>query len=194
MVRKSRSFVRKIFHGEDSEIRREGEGYTYVVMELDKNLFFNRIDEIRDRVSKRLGENVRIVDLSEENAGDFVEVYNRAILASPEPFRPITVEEALRLPRPGSFIAYYFGRPAGFLVCHIEGDSGIIAGIGVDPRFRRRGIASALALKATEFLMKMSVKRVLCDVYINNSDSILFVSQFGFKPTREKYVISVHES
>ena len=89
------------------------------------------------------------------------------------------------------FVAKVFGIDAGFIVIYLEGENdefGIIAGLGIIPRFQRKGIATALALAAWErFLLPNNVKELRCEVYNSNKPSYNFIKSLGF----EEYDINV---
>ncbi len=181
--------LKKLFSQEKLEPSEKRE-YTYAVMAIEVEGAEELLAQKKRWLKNRIGRLVRIEQLSEENAPDFVEVWNKALLTAPDPFRPISLEKAKALPKEGTFIAYLFGKPVGFIVCVVDGEDGAIAGLAVDPSRRRRGIATALAIRAAEYLLSRGVKRVVCDIYLGNRESMAFVKSFGFKDTGERYVIA----
>ncbi|TFF96831.1 GNAT family N-acetyltransferase, partial [Candidatus Thorarchaeota archaeon] len=116
---------------------------------------------------------------------EFVELYNRCFLASPDPFCPLTVDQALKLDSEGIFVAKMWGNLAGFIACFVEKkeDSiyGEITGIGVLPSRRRRGVATALIKRATEFFLQSGVEEVYIEVYEENIPSQMLIAAYGFE-------------
>ena len=78
-----------------------------------------------------------------------------------------------------------FGIDAGFIITYLEGEDdeyGIIAGLGVIPRFQRKGIATALALSAwKQFFENSEVKELRIEIFISNKYSLKFAKSLGFK-------------
>lgn len=130
--------LKKLFSEEKPKPSEERE-YIYAVMAIEVEGAEELLAQKKQWLENRIGRLVRIEQLSEENAPDLVEVWNRALLTAPDPFRPISLEEAKALPKEGTFIAYLFGKPVGFIVCIVDGEDGAIAGLAVDPSRRRGG-------------------------------------------------------
>lgn len=128
---------------------------------------------------------VRIQRFDPTEVEDFVDLYNRCFLASPDPFCPLTVEQAQRLDPEGIFIAKMWGKSVGFIACFVEKkeDSiyGEITGIGVLPSRRRRGVATALIKQATEFFLDSGVEEVYIEVFEENIPSQMLIRAYGFR-------------
>ncbi len=183
--------IRKILLGADwryASEREEG-AYVYMLMELKPEDAKPAIEAAREKVKKTLGSSVKIKPLAPDRLEDLVHVFNRSMLTAPDPYQPIAIEEARRLPMESTFIAYLGSKPVGFIICTLEGKTGVIAGIGVDPAYQRRGIATALALAATEYLARKGVERVVCEVYEGNKPSLSFIRGFGFREAGRRYVL-----
>ncbi len=77
------------------------------------------------------------------------------------------------------FIAKVFGIDVVFIVTYLEGTNkefGVIVGMGIIPRFQRKGIATALALAAWErFLYVNNVRELRCEVYKSIRPSLNFI-------------------
>jgi ribosomal protein S18 acetylase RimI-like enzyme len=129
---------------------------------------------------------VRISPLDMNDIESFVDLYNRCFLASPDPFCPLTLEDARKLDPEGIFIAKLAGQPAGFIACFIEKKTGSIygeiTGIGVLSNRRRKGIATALIKRATTYFLESGVENVYCEVYEENIPSQMLIMAYGFKP------------
>ena len=128
---------------------------------------------------------VKIQQLAMDDIGSFVELYNRCFLASPDPFCPITNEEARRLDPEGIFVAKLAGKHVGFIACFLEKQTssiyGEITGIGVLPNRRRSGIATALIKRATKYFLDSGVDEVYCEVYEDNVPSQMLIRTYGFE-------------
>ncbi len=145
---------------------------------------------------------VKVRPLRPDEIEMFVDLYNRCFIASPDPFAPLTVEDAQKLDTEGIFIAEMFGQPVGFIACFVERDRedgsvyGEITGLGVLPSRRRRGVATALIQRAVEYFLDAGVEEVYCEVYEENWPSRMLITSYGFKTVgkREVLVESVEEA
>ncbi|MDF1538882.1 MAG: GNAT family N-acetyltransferase [Candidatus Thorarchaeota archaeon] len=126
---------------------------------------------------------VRMIERTDLEA--FVELYNKCFLASPDPFRLLTLEEAQRLDFEGVFVAEMWDTYSGFIACFVEKDEnsiyGEITGIGVLPSRRRRGVATALIRCASEYFIDAGVEDVYCEVFEDNAPSQMLIASYGFK-------------
>jgi ribosomal protein S18 acetylase RimI-like enzyme len=115
---------------------------------------------------------------------EFVDLYNRCFLASPDPFCPLTVEQAKQLDPEGIFVAKLWGNLAGFIACFVEKQKdsiyGEITGIGVLPSRRRKGVATALIKRASKYFLDSGVDEVYCEVYEENIPSQMLIKAYGF--------------
>lgn len=128
---------------------------------------------------------VHVRGLSTDELPDFVDLYNRCFLASPDPFCPLSIDEAQKLETEGIFVAELWNMLSGFIACFIEKteDSiyGEITGIGVLPMRRRKGVATALIRRATEYFLNAGVDEVYCEVYEQNTPSQMLIHAYGFE-------------
>ena len=131
-------------------------------------------------------KNLKIKPLNpDENGEDFISVFNKSLLAGYDPYQPIDYGDLDKFPKT-TFIGYLYGRPVAFITYTIEEENGekvgVIAGLGVIPEYRRRGVAKALIIKtATEIEKNFNVRKLICDVYEKNTASLNLVKKFGFK-------------
>ena len=118
---------------------------------------------------------IKIHRFEMSDVDEFVSLYNRCFLASPDPFCPLTPEQATQLDPEGIFVAKLWGKLAGFIACFVEKQSdslyGEITGIGVLPSRRRKGVATALIKRASKYFLDSGVDEVYCEVYEENLPS-----------------------
>ena len=160
-------------------------------------------DSIRD-FEKRSTDITRLaynaVRVRKYNADDpkdnalFTEIFNLVLLTSPDPYRPITLQESEKYFKEGTFLAFLYGKCVGYAVVTIENDPdvgkiGVIAGIGVHPKFRRKKVAQKLAIEIGKwFLSRKDLKKLQCEVYEENVVSQQFISSFGFQIVGEIFI------
>ncbi len=134
--------------------------------------------------SKTIPSYIHVRRLKSDDMDAFVDLYNRCFLASPDPFCLLTLEDANKLETEGIFVAELWGNLSGFIACFVENkdDSiyGEITGIGVLPRRRRRGLATALIQRAVEYFIDAGVEEVYCEVFAENTPSKMLIMAYGF--------------
>lgn len=134
--------------------------------------------------SKRIPSYIKVEQLQIDLLEEFVDLYNRCFLASPDPFCPLDLEQAKNLETEGIFVAEIWGNLSGFIACFVEkeeeGIYGEITGIGVLPQRRRKGVATALIQKAVEYFIDAGVEEVYCEVYEKNEPSKQLIISYGF--------------
>ncbi len=141
---------------------------------------------------KEAPNKVKVHRLRKNEVGVFVDLYNRCFMASPDPFCPLTFDDAKRLETEGIFIAELWGVPCGFIACFIEksaeSDYGEITGIGVLPQRRRKGVATALVHRATKYFLDAGVEEVYCEVYEENEPSKMLITSYGFTEVSRRQI------
>ncbi|MFX1252069.1 MAG: GNAT family N-acetyltransferase [Promethearchaeota archaeon] len=167
--------------------------YRYIKMQLS----WEKVPEVLKKYQEKVelnpySKNVKIEALTEEKMQDFVQIYNRILLTSPDPYREMQSEEG-KFFKEGTFLASLWWQPVGFMVLTVEHDEkeelvGAIAGLGVDHRHRRKGIGLALGLKAVEYFAEKKVKKLICEVYDQNKTSQRFIKSFGFEEYGEMFI------
>ncbi len=133
---------------------------------------------------KEVPSYIKINQFEMSDVDEFVDLYNRCFLASPDPFCPLTPEQATKLEPDGIFVAKLGGTLAGFIACFVEKQSGSnygeITGIGVLPSRRRKGVATALIKSASKYFLDSGVDEVYCEVYEKNIPSQMLIGAYGF--------------
>ncbi|MGY5880928.1 MAG: GNAT family N-acetyltransferase [Candidatus Thorarchaeota archaeon] len=133
---------------------------------------------------KEVPSYIKIHHFEMSDVEEFVSLYNRCFLASPDPFCPLTPEQAKQLDPEGIFVAKLWGKLAGFIACFVEKQSdsnyGEITGIGVLPSRRRKGVATALIKRASKYFLDSGVDDVYCEVYEENLPSKMLIQAYGF--------------
>ncbi len=133
---------------------------------------------------KEVPKYIHTRQLQRSEIEEFVDLYNRCFIASPDPFSPLTVEEAQKLDFEGVFVAEMWDTLVGFIACFIERDDesiyGEITGIGVLPNRRRRGVATALIRIASEYFIDAGIEEVYCEVFEENTPSLMLIQAYGF--------------
>lgn len=155
---------------------------SYLIMKAEAKEALKLAEEWWEQ--KTVPDYVKIEHFDVADVEEFVDLYNRCFLASPDPFCPLTTEQASKLDPEGIFIAKLWGKIAGFIACFVEKkeDSlyGEITGIGVLPSRRRRGVATALIKAATQFFLDSGVDEVYIEVYEENIPSQMLIHAYGF--------------
>lgn len=83
--------------------------------------------------------------------------------------------------RDHSYVLYMDGELAGYIITCIEGGEAHVISIAVSPRWRRRGIASALLCTALMLLAEGRVSRVFLEVRASNTPAISLYRKAGMR-------------
>jgi ribosomal protein S18 acetylase RimI-like enzyme len=172
---------------QDFEAQIEEEGMVYVQMRLPVEKITPEFEEsLRKKIAKNfLKANIREAD--QNDLDSIVSLYNKAWLTSQTPFRPLdkeSLEKIFEDPDTVILIAKVYGMDAGFVILDFEGknkDIGIIAGLGVLPRFQRKGLGTVLGMATWNYFKKEGVKELRCEVYKDNNVSYSFIKWIGFE-------------
>jgi ribosomal protein S18 acetylase RimI-like enzyme len=85
-----------------------------------------------------------------------------------------------------SLVAWDGGEIAGFCHCRLDGDTGMVRYVGVQPRWRRRGLGEALTREGLRTLAAAGAERVTLGVDGSNTTGAhLLYERLGFVKTRE---------
>jgi len=141
--------------------------------------------EVKDKVKKKF-LNAKISEATKDDLPSVLTIHNRAWLTANEPFRPIQIEALEKIyeyPETEILIAKVYGTDGGFIMLDFENDGkiGVIAGLGVLPRFQRKGLGTVLGVAAWNYFKKKAVEELRCEVYKDNKASYSFIKSLGFK-------------
>ena len=156
------------------------------------------IEEELNNDREKYLKKVKIRDFRpKEDTQEFILCYNRAFITAPDPYRSLTLEDVQHFKPESTFVAVLYGRIVGFVFLVIEplikrgktlGMQGVIAGVGVEPRYRRKRIAYLLAARAAQYFAENDVMELVCEVYFENKVSYSFIRSFGFSRTGTIYL------
>jgi len=175
------------------EEENQSEKFAYILLKLPRSKI---TEEFETLINDKLGDNFTKPKIEVASINDverLANLYNRSFLTSGAPFRKMTPELLLNLfkdPKCNILIARVYGSDAGFIIVDYEGENdeyGVISALGINPRFQRKGIATALAYEAWRYIFQKGVKELRCEVFITNIGSLNFVTALGF----EEYDIRV---
>ncbi|MFX0123816.1 MAG: GNAT family N-acetyltransferase [Candidatus Hodarchaeota archaeon] len=201
-VKLRRLFFRKKKKSEEKKEKEiQKEQYKFIVMKMSWDQALNVLKQIEEHEAEEgdiLTKNITIRELQpSKDAEKFIRCYNRAFITAPDPYRSLTVGDLQHFKPESTFVAELHGRIVGFIFLVIEplikegrqiGNQGVIAGIGVDPRYRRKRIAFMLAARAAKYFEKNNVMELVCEVYHENEISYNFIRSFGFTQTGTIYL------
>jgi ribosomal protein S18 acetylase RimI-like enzyme len=176
-------------------------GMEYVQMKLPVSKITPEFEaKVKEKVDKNiLHAKMRVA--SENDLESVVYLHNRSWMTSSTPFSPIdvaTIRKIFEYPETSILIAKVYGSDSGFVILDLEGENhefGIIAGLGVLPRFQRKGLGTVLGMAAWAHFKKIGVKELRCEVYKFNLVSYNFIKSLGFEEfgvkvyKREDFVI-----
>lgn len=190
-----RLFQKELPAKKDKEGKNDEEfhdGFRYIIMELPMERV-PVIYEIKEKEIKHMENVLKVKPYDpEKDAETFTLIFNTILLTSPDPYRNLRPEEAKIFSSDGTFIAYLYGEPAGFAALTIEEVEGkkigVIAGIGVMPKFRGKKVALALATTIIDWFNKKQVSKLQCEVYEYNDISYNFISSLGFHEVGEMFL------
>ena len=163
------------------------EGMVYIQMKLPVEKITPEFEaELIETIEKNfIHANIR--EATRKDLKILMDLYNKAWLTSNTPFRPITVDSLRQIfedPDTVFLIGKVYGKDAGFVILDFEGKNkeyGIIAGLGILPRFQRKGLGTILGMAAWNYFKNRGVIELRCEVYKNNLASHSFIKWIGFE-------------
>ena len=170
----------------------EDTGLTYIQMSLPVEKI---TPEYEAEVNKKVEHNIlraKIREATEEDLEKIMKLYNKAWLTSNTPFSRITVNSLTEIheyPDTVILIAKVYGIDGGFIILDYEGPNneyGVIAGLGILPRFQRKGLGTVLGLASWKYFKEKGIKELRCEVYIDNKASYNFIKSLGFEESGKK--------
>lgn len=161
-------------------------GLEYIQMKLPVS---DITPEVEANLKKKVEHNIlqaKIREAKMEDLESIMHLYNRSWLVSSTPFRAIT-KETLKIIFEYKdtifLVAKAYGSDAAFVILDFEGPNkeyGIIAGLGVLPRFQRKGLGTVIGLAAWNYFKEKGVKELRCEVFKDNKVSYDFINSIGF--------------
>ena len=172
----------------DKEIEQElsTTGITYLQMRLPVEKITAEFEaNMREKVEKNILR-AKIREATEEDLDSVVYLHNRSWLTSNTPYSPLTRETLKTIydyEETVILVAMVYGSDGGFALLDFEGhdnEYGIIAGLGVIPRYQRKGLGKVIGMAAWNYFKKKGVKELRCEVYKDNKVSYDFITSLGF--------------
>ena len=171
----------------------EQTGLEYIQMKLPLEKITKEFEaELGEKVEKNiLHAKIRLA--SGTDLESIMYIYNRSWLTSNTPFSRISVDSLKNIydyPETAILIAKVYGSDAAFIILDFEGPNneyGVIAGLGVLPRFQRKGLGTVIGMAAWNFFKeKKGVKELRCEVFTENLTSYNFIKSLGFEEFDKK--------
>jgi len=168
------------------------EGLCYIQMKLPLSKI---TPEFESKIKERVEHNflqAKIREATQEDLESVINIHNRAWLTAHTPFSPLSFETLNTIyhhPDTVILVAKVYGIDAGFIILDFEGPNneyGVIAGLGIIPRFQRRGLGKILGVAAWTYLKERNIKELRCEVYIDNKASYNFIRSIGFEEFDKK--------
>jgi ribosomal protein S18 acetylase RimI-like enzyme len=172
---------------EEFEEKIASEGLEYIQMRLPVERITPEFEaEIKEKVDRNI-LHAKIRKATKEDLESVAYLHNRSWMTSSTPFHPITVDTIRKIfeyPETTILIARVYGSDSGFAILDLEGDNrefGIIAGLGVLPRFQRKGLGTVIGMATWSYFKQIGVKELRCEVYKSNLVSYNFIKSLGFE-------------
>lgn len=180
--------------GEISELQKEilEEGMVYLQMRLPIDKITKDFENsLRDKIEHKIFH-ASIREATKDDLSSIQNIYNRAWLTSNTPFRPIerdTLKKIFIDPDTVFLVAKVYSIDGGFVILDFEGENkeyGVIAGLGVLPRFQGKGLGTILGLAAWNYFKEKGLEELRCEVYKDNQKSYKFVRALNFEEFGKK--------
>ena len=190
------NYEKKFKTPDELESELESTGMTYIQMRLPVEKITEEYEaEVRKKVEKNILR-AKIREASKDDLESVAFLHNRSWMTSSTPFTPIsheTIKKIYEYPDTKILIAKVYGIDGGFVILDFEGkekEFGVICGLGVLPRFQRKGLGTVIGMAAWDFFKKRGVKELRCEVYKDNIVSYNFIKSLGF----EEFDIKVYKA
>jgi len=180
--------IRSFFLAFERRDRTEGDienellttGLEYIQMKLPVDKI---TPEFENKITEKVKRNILRAKIREAN---------RSWMTSNTPYSPISANSLkiiYEYPETLILVARAYGSDAAFVILDYEGPNkeyGIIAGLGVIPRFQRKGLGTVIGMAAWNYFKKKGVKELRCEVFKNNKVSYNFIKSIGFEEFARK--------
>ena len=146
--------------------------------------------EFENTLMGKIEKNIYRANIREAELNDLsiiTDIYNKSWLTSSTPFRPIkreTLNQIFNDQNTVFLIANVYSSDGGFVILDFEGENneyGVIAGMGVLPRFQGKGLGTILGMAAWNYFKEKGLKELRCEVYEDNKKSFNFIEGLNFK-------------
>jgi RimJ/RimL family protein N-acetyltransferase len=146
--------------------------------------------EFEENLTKKVERNIlkaKFRKACEEDLPSVKYLYDRSWLTSQTPFSAISISSLKKIwkyPETIILIAKVYGSDAGFAILDVEGENqefGVIAGMGILPRFQRKGLGTIIGMAAWNYFKSIGVQELRCEVFTGNTVSYHFIKSIGFK-------------
>ena len=181
------TFEKKQDTDDDLENELLTSGLEYIQMRLPVVKITPEFEKkIKEKVDKNILQ-AKIREADSEDLKSVVALYNRSWMTSNTPYSPISVESMkiiFKAPETKILIAKVYGSDGAFVILDFEGPNnqyGIIAGLGVIPRFQRKGLGTVIGAAAWNYFKEKGVKELRCEVFKDNTVSYNFIKSIGFE-------------
>ena len=125
-------------------------------------------------------DNITISTMQAEHLDDLADLESSVFS---RPWSYDALAEELQNPLAVFYVADFKSskQAVGYMGMHHILDEGAVSNIVIHPKFRRRGIASALMQRAVEYAKKCKITRLTLEVRVSNAAAIAFYEGFGFE-------------
>jgi len=162
-------------------------GMVYLQMRLSVEKITKEFENtLREKIEKNIYRaNIREAELKDLSI--ITNIYNKSWLTSSTPFRPIqreTLKKIFNDQNTVFLIANVYSSDGGFVILDFEGENneyGVIAGLGVLPRFQGKGLGTILGMAAWNYFKEKGLKELRCEVYEDNKKSFNFIEGLNFE-------------
>jgi len=188
----------KVVEVEGAKVGDAAPTFRYIIMNLPMSrVSKEKLDEMAAK-TRQVRPLLKSWVATEADIPRLVDLYNASFFQCPDPYRPVTEADMRAIFEKSTIImGSMYGMDAAFIVNKIETSVtetgkeehvGVICGIAVHPRFRQKGLATAIGLDAYEFFKTQKIDYLQCEVYEKNDPSMSFITWVGFRPAGQLVV------
>lgn len=153
-------------------------------------------EDFENKLKQRINQNNISYNVREANKEDIKSIANLYKLAwhsTPMPYHNLNEQNLSEMMEDSDiifFIAQVNSIDCGFALIYFSENNevGVIAGLGVIPKFQHRGLGTLLGLTAWEYFKKRGVKELRCKVYKKNPNSYYFIKGLKFEEYNDDLV------
>lgn len=187
--------INKDLRSLSKEIPEISSRFYYLVFEVDLPTVRKNLEKRIKKISGSIKQ-LSIIEYDSTDSKqtkDFVKIFNDVALTSVDPYEEMTEVVVKQHFSFGSFIAYRFGRPVGYVILSFKedesGKKAAIAGIGIHHKARGKGLSIAFMSHIVNWLIKNDDYVMLqADILDSNKVSIGLFSSLGFNKVDDFYL------